>query len=423
LSDKKIKILTLSDHPLLPSGVGTQTKYIIQTLLDTGKFQVLSLGGAIKHPDYTPTKTEDYGDDWIIVPVDGYGNQEQIRQYLNNYKPDILYFMTDPRFYDWLWQMEDEIRENIPMIYYHVWDNYPAPIYNKPWYKSNDFIATISKVTSNNVREVCPEVEERYIPHSVNTEIFQNLEHHSDGKKVVRDAKEENSALKGKFLFFWNNRNARRKQSGTLIFWFKKFLDKVGHDKACLLMHTDINDPNGQPLEYLTQHLGLTNGQVIFSKSKVSPEQLSVMYNMADCTINIADAEGFGLGTLESLSCETPIIVNMTGGLQEQVTDGENWFGIGIEPASKAIIGSLNVPFIREDRLNEDDVVDAMYKMFSMSEEDRQKLGKAGREHVLKNYNFDTFRNTWIEVMTDLHEKHGSWETRKNYKKWELLEV
>ena len=423
MSDKKIKILTISDHPLLPSGVGTQTKYIIQALLITGKFQVLSMGGAIKHPDYSPTKTEDYGDDWVIIPVDGYGNQEQIRQYLNSYKPDILYFMTDPRFYDWLWHMEDEVRENVPMIYYHVWDNYPAPLFNKPWYKSNDFIATISKVTSNNVKEVCPEVEERYIPHSVDTDTFQNLDKHPDGKKVVRDAKEENPATKGKFIFFWNNRNARRKQSGTLIYWFKKFLDKVGHDKACLIMHTDINDPNGQPLEYITQHLGLTNGQVIFSKNKVAPQQLSVMYNMADCTVNIADAEGFGLGTLESLACETPIIVNMTGGLQEQVTDGENWFGIGIEPASKAIIGSLSVPYIREDRLNEDDVVDAMYKMYSMSEEERRKLGKAGREHVLKNYNFENFCDTWIEVMTELHENHGSWETRKNYQKWELLEV
>lgn len=381
------------------------------------------MGGAIKHPDYSPTKTEDYGDDWVIIPVDGYGNQEQIRQYLNSYKPDILYFMTDPRFYDWLWHMEDEVRENVPMIYYHVWDNYPAPLFNKPWYKSNDFIATISKVTSNNVKEVCPEVEERYIPHSVDTDTFQNLDKHPDGKKVVRDAKEENPATKGKFIFFWNNRNARRKQSGTLIYWFKKFLDKVGHDKACLIMHTDINDPNGQPLEYITQHLGLTNGQVIFSKNKVAPQQLSVMYNMADCTVNIADAEGFGLGTLESLACETPIIVNMTGGLQEQVTDGENWFGIGIEPASKAIIGSLSVPYIREDRLNEDDVVDAMYKMYSMSEEERRKLGKAGREHVLKNYNFENFCDTWIEVMTELHENHGSWETRKNYQKWELLEV
>lgn len=423
LSNKKIKVLTLSDHPLLPSGVGTQTKYIIESLLKSGKFQVLSLGGAIQHPDYTPSKTEEYGDDWIIMPVDGYGSAESIRQSLNSFKPDILYFMTDPRFYEWLWQLEDEIRENVPMVYYHVWDNYPAPVFNKPWYESNDFIATISKVTSNNVREVAPNVTERYVPHAVNTDIFRNIKKDAEGQNIVNQARQDNPIVKDKFMFFWNNRNARRKQSGTLLFWFKKFLDKVGHDKACLMMHTEVNDPNGQPLEYLANYLGIDKGQVVFSKQKVSPEQLSVMYNMADCTINIADAEGFGLGTLESLSCETPIIVSMTGGLQEQVTDGENWFGVGIEPASKAIIGSLTVPFIREDRLNQDDVVDAMYKIYSMSKEERQKLGANGRQHVLKNYNFENFCNTWVELMTDIHETHGSWETRKNHKKWELLEL
>ena len=60
------------------------------------------------------------------------------------------------------------------------------------------------------------------------------------------------------------------------------------------------------------------------------------MYNMADCTINISDAEGFGLGTLESLSCETPIIVTMTGGLQEQVTDGESWFWVWSEAGKQS---------------------------------------------------------------------------------------
>jgi glycosyltransferase involved in cell wall biosynthesis len=408
---------------MLPSGVGTQTKYVIEALLRTGKFQVMSLGGAIQHPNYTPTKTEEFGDDWIIIPVDGYGNDQQIRQVLHQFKPDILYFMTDPRFYEWLWNMEDEIRENVPMVYYHVWDNYPAPVFNKPWYDSNDFIATISKVTSNVVREVTKDVEERYVPHSVNTECFQNLNKTPDGKKMLRDAIEDNTALQDKFKFFWNNRNARRKQSGTLMFWFRKFLDKVGDDKAVLIMHTEVNDPNGQPLEFLAQQLNLNKGQVVFSKNKVPPEQLAVMYNLADCTINIADAEGFGLGTLESLACETPIIVTMTGGLQEQVTDGENWFGIGIEPASKSVIGSLTVPYIREDRLNEDDVVDAMYKMYSMSKEERQKLGEAGREHVLKNYNFETFKESWVEIMTHIHEKYGSWENRKNHKKWELLEI
>ncbi len=41
---------------------------------------------------------------------------------------------------------------------------------------------------------------------------------------------------------------------------------------------------------------------------------------------------------LESLSCGTPIIVNMTGGLQEQVTDGENWFGVGIRSRHQKLL-------------------------------------------------------------------------------------
>ena len=51
----KIKILTISDMPLSPSGVGTQTKYVIESLLKTGKYQVISLGGAIKHPSRLQT--------------------------------------------------------------------------------------------------------------------------------------------------------------------------------------------------------------------------------------------------------------------------------------------------------------------------------------------------------------------------------
>ena len=56
--NKKIKILTLGDMPLSPSGVGTQTKYIVEALLKTGRYKVVSLGGAIKHPNYNPMKVE-----------------------------------------------------------------------------------------------------------------------------------------------------------------------------------------------------------------------------------------------------------------------------------------------------------------------------------------------------------------------------
>ena len=417
---KKIKILTLGDHPLLPSGVGIQSRYIIEALLNSGKFQVVSLGGAITHPNYDPSQTKEYGEDWTIFPVDGYGDKDRVRSILRYEKPDILWFMTDPRYWEWLWMCENEIRPLVPMVYYHVWDNYPYPKFNKDWYESTDVIATISKVTSDIVQNVTPDVWEQYIPHSVDTNVFKNI---PKTDKLVKDLKDGNKLIGDKFIFFWNNRNARRKQSGTLMYWFKEFLDQVGHDKATLIMHTDPNDVHGQDLVSIIHDQGLDNGQVQLSTDKLPPEHLAVMYNMADVTVNISDAEGFGLATLESLACETPILVNMTGGLQEQVTDGESWFGVGVQPASKAIIGSQNVPYIYEDRLNKQDFLDALHKIYNMPERERQELGKAGRNHVLTNYNFDDYGDKWVELMLSVHEKYGSWGTRKGYKSWEIVEL
>ena len=419
MENKKIKVLVLSDHPLSPSGVGTQTKYMIESCLKTEKFQFICLGGAMKHHDYSPVKVEPYGEDFIVIPIDGYGNHDMVRSILRTHKPDILWFMTDPRFFTWLWEIENEIRSCVPMVYYHVWDNYPYPDYNSKYYNSTDVVTTISKVTYDIVKNVAPDVECHYLPHAVNGDIFKPLK-----KEEYEDFIEEAlPQLKDKFVFFWNNRNARRKQSGSLIFWFKKFLDAVGHDKAVLLMHTNPQDDHGQDLNHIVRNLGLIEGEVIFSTTPVHPEVLAKIYNFADCTINISDAEGFGLATLESLSCGTPIIVNMTGGLQEQVTDGEDWFGIGLEPISKAIIGSQAVPYIYEDRLSEEDVVNAMIKMYKMKKAERNKLGKLGCKHVKKNYNFDTFNEKWPKLLLDIHERFGSWENRKNYNAWHLLEV
>ena len=420
MTEEKIKIFTLSDHPLSPSGVGTQSKYIIEALLKTGKFKVLSFGGAISHQDYNPVKTEEYGDDWIIFPIDGYGNHDSVRSLIRTERPDILWFMTDPRFWGWLWHIEDEIRPLMPMVYYHVWDNYPYPMFNKKFYDSNDFIATISKVTYDIVTTVAPDVECKYIPHAVNPEIFKPIPE-EDAVGFRKETLGEDSLEKT--IFFWNNRNARRKQSGSVIWWFKEFLDIVGKDSASLIMHTDVGDQHGQDLQAIINELGLTDGEVMFSQQKVPPENLAMLYNMCDCTINISDAEGFGLGTLESLSCETPVIVNMTGGLQEQVTDGKEWFGVGIEPSSKAVIGSQEVPYIYEDRISKEDFVNALVKIHNMSKEEQKELGKKGKEHLNKNYNFEQFGQTWVDTMLKIHEERGSWNNRKNYKGWRLKEV
>lgn len=416
----KKKILVIADSPLVPSGVGTQTKYMIEALLKTQRYSFLCLAGAIKHADYRISKVEPWKEDWMIKPVDGYGDQNTIRTVLRDYKPDALWFMTDPRFYTWLWDIENEVRKNIPMIYYHVWDNYPYPKYNRKFYLSNDMVCTISKVTQDIVETVAPEVDSLRVPHSVDTSIFRNKRKETESTQFRNAIIKDN---KDKIIFFWNNRNARRKQSGTLIWWFKEFLDEIGHDKACLIMHTEPSDPHGQDLFSIMEELNLSDNQVLFSTDKIEPEKLSSLYSAVDCTINISDAEGFGLATLESLACETPIIVSMTGGLQEQVTNGEQWFGFGIEPSSKSIIGSQDVPYIYEDRISKEDFLDSMRKFISLSKEERQELGKLGRQHVLNEYGFDKYEKLWVETMDNLLENHGSWKTRKNYKPWSFEEI
>jgi glycosyltransferase involved in cell wall biosynthesis len=441
---EKIKILTIGDHPLSPSGVGIQSKYVITALLETGKFSVYSMAGALKHEKYATIKTKEFGDDWLIQPVDGYGNADTVRSIVRFYKPDIIWFMTDPRFYGWLWEIENEIRPQCPLVYYHVWDNFPHPDFNKVWYDSTDVIASISKLTSNIVRTVSPNVDEVYIPHAVPTDTFL--------KRSEYDVKQFRNNKIGIdddcFMIFWSNRNARRKQSGSLMFWYKQFLDELekkhGHRNAMLFMHTEPTDPNGQNLYAIATKLGIdVEKKILFSRDKMSPEDLSMVYTCADCSISVSDAEGFGLFTFESLACETPIIVTMTGGLQEQVTlQGEVShehvlsrndkhagtfieydFGIGLEPSSKAIIGSQQVPWIYEDRLNDKQVVDALMQMYEYGPEKRAEIGAKGRQHVLDNYSFTSFRQSWVDLMERVYKEHGSYENRKGYKGWELIAI
>tara|TARA_R100000008_G_scaffold372_2_gene341 strand:- start:31049 stop:32335 length:1287 start_codon:yes stop_codon:yes gene_type:complete len=426
---RKKKILVISDHPLSPSGVGTQTKNFCEALLKTGRYKFVCLGGAIKHNSYEPITIDPWGSNFIVYPVNGYGTHEIVRSTIQKEKPDALWFMTDPRFYVWLWEIENEIRANIPMIYYHVWDNFPYPQFNNKYYSSTDEIVAISKVTDEIIKNVTPDSHCCYIPHAVNSSIFHKLKDPTR-KTMAQDLKEKvlSSASPelinpNKKIFFWNNRNARRKQSGTLVWWFKEFLDEVGHDKACLLMHTDPRDQHGQDLPHIIEHLGVDKGQIFISSEKVDQDRLADMYNIADFTINISDAEGFGLATLESLSCGTPIIVNMTGGLQEQVTNGKEWFGWGIEPASKVVIGSLQVPYIYEDRISKEDFISVMKKAINVSSKAYKKMSEGGMKHVKDNYNFDNFETKWIETMDDVIERHGSWQTRKNYARWRLKEV
>ena len=58
-----------------------------------------------------------------------------------------------------------------------------------------------------------------------------------------------------------------------------------------------------------------------------------------------------------------------------------------------------------------------------MNSKTYKKMSVKGREHVMKNYNFEDYEKNWVKVIDEMMEKHGSWENRKGYKRWHLMEV
>jgi len=147
--DKK-KVIILSDHALSTSGVGTQTRHLVQGLLEKNKWSFRQFGAALKHIDYD---TVVVNEDFIIKPIDGFGDRDLIRITLATEKPDVLFIFTDPRFFIWLFEMEDEVHQMCPIVWWHVWDNYPYPKYNSVLYESTDMINCHSFLTYEMIKE------------------------------------------------------------------------------------------------------------------------------------------------------------------------------------------------------------------------------------------------------------------------------
>ncbi len=419
----KKKILLLSDDLRMTSGVATMSKEIVMGTLH--KYDWVQLGSAVRHPEVG--KIVDCNDDvrnrtgiedanLTIIPSNGYGDIVTLRKLIKDYKPDAILHFTDPHYWQWLYDNEHEIRQQCPILYYHIWDNLPDPQYNRDYYESCDWIGCISKQTYGITHRVGKRTDKptfkpledwqiSYVPHGINPDVFKPLD--------VDLTEIRNNVFGGRtfdFILFYNNRNIRRKQPSDVIHAFKLFCDnlpKVMADKCLLLMHTSPIDENGTDLLAVKEAI-CPDYQVLFTNTKLEQDKLNELYNIVDCTINIANNEGFGLTTAESLMAGTPIIVNVTGGLQDQCGfnfTADDYISIGSlhnKNKSKHLVqegdwvvpvwsvannlnGSVPTPYIFDDRVNADDVAKSIMAVYDWGREGRKERGLKGREFAIEN--------------------------------------
>jgi glycosyltransferase involved in cell wall biosynthesis len=418
----KPRILLLSDDLRMTSGIATMSREIVMGTVD--RFNWVQLGAGINHNEFgkfvdvnedVRQKTGVLDAELKIIPYNSYGDIGMIRKLLKEFKIDAILHFTDPHYWQWLYDAEHEIRQQVPILYYHIWDNVPDPTYNKDYYESCDWLGCISKLTygivnrvgkmEDGIRKPLEDWQISYVPHGINENVFKPLEDKEliDTKKELFGDKEYN------FVLFYNNRNIRRKQPSDVIESFKKFCDKLTKEqseKCVLLMHTAPIDNNGTDL-YAVKDKICPDYDVVFSTKKIESNILNKLYNIADCTINIANNEGFGLGTAESIMVGTPIIVNVTGGLQDQcgfdftaddyikiktLSNKDIWGGTPygpwvkpVWPSAININGSPLTPYIYDDRVNNNEVADAITEMYLLGKEKRKENGLVGRKWAIKN--------------------------------------
>ena len=458
----KKKIILFSDDCRMTSGVGVMSLEMIRQTCH--EYDWIQAGGAIKHPEEGKLfncsddlrKTTGVEDANLIVhPISGYGTDVLVRELMQHYNPDAIIIYTDPRFWRFMFDMSHEIRSKIPILYYNIWDDFPYPMWNEPFYESVDCLMNITKQTWNIVRNVRKNVpvkdwQNTLVPHGINEEVFFPIDSKdTESHDKLTKWKDGNIRNKNtKFVVLWNNRNIRRKLPGDVVMAYKHFLDKLSEEerKDCLLiMKTAPVDNNGTDLVEVVKH-NCTDAEVMFIPQRLDEHEMNILYNVADVTINIASNEGFGLGTAESLMAGTPIVVNVTGGLQDQCgfrkEDGKlltkedyttEWdsnhdgkykdHGEWVKPvwpACRSLQGSPPTPYIFDDRPKWEDAGDMLYEWYETSHEDREKAGQAGREYYLREDTMLSAKHMGNAVIKSANECWDNWEPVKQFQVYEV---
>lgn len=452
--EERKNILLLCDDIRMHSGVATMAKEIV--VGTAHKYNWFNLGAALKHPeegkilDLSQSINTIRGIDDAdvkVMPNTGYGDAQKIRKLLKEKKFDAIFIFTDPRYWVWLFEIEREIRSQIPIYWLNIWDNYPAPMYNKDFYNSVDLLMAISKQTKNINEMVLGEDAKnkviKYVPHGIDEkQFFPIREGHEHYDKLVEFRKGTVPNPDVEFIVFFNSRNIHRKRPGDTVLAYKMFCDMIGEEaakKCALIMHTQPSDPNGTDLRAVKEALCDPNYvNIYFSGKKIDSAQMNLLYNIADVTMLISSNEGWGLSLTESMMSGTMIIPNVTGGMQDQCRfeDGEGkWidfspeflsnhrktveqcgeWAVPVFPSNISLAGSPATPYIFDDRCSPEDAANAILEVYNLSKEERDRRGQAGHDWAVSEESQMSAKNMCQNIIDSMEEAFEKFTPRPTF--------
>ena len=241
----------------------------------------------------------------------------------------------------------------------------------------------------------------QYCPHGIDSDIFKPIE--KTNPQLIEFRSKIFNGKDYKFVILYNSRNVQRKRTSNIVLAYRQFCDnilKVETEQCVLILHTELLQDAGTNLIAIKEAF-CPDYNIIFSPGKFSPNDMNLMYNVADVTVNVSSNEGFGLSIAESIMCGTPVIAAVTGGLQDQIgqiTDdnkpvefdanfGSNNIGrykkcgswaYPVWPVTRCVQGSIPTPYIFDDLTKWEDTANGIMYWYLMDSNKRELCGTEG---------------------------------------------
>ncbi len=163
----------------------------------------------------------------------------------------------------------------------------------------------------------------------------------------------------------------------------------------------------------IATHLGIEKN-VIYTTNTISRSFMPYLFGACDIYAAPSRLEGFGMPQVEAGACGKPVISLKAMGMLDTLVQGETAFLAEI--AQKIVVNEVmlgvesgfedkrkvkfDIPRTVDYRANVQDI--AKYLKILMSDADlRDKMGKAGRERVVENFDYRVVAKRFVQIMQD----------------------
>ena len=148
----------------------------------------------------------------------------------------------------------------------------------------------------------------------------------------------------------------------------------------------------------------------------------------------------------EALLTGTPIIANVTGGMQDQMRFEDkngDWidfdanipsnhtgaykkhgkWAFPVFPNNRSLVGSPPTPYIWDDRCRPEDATEQIMKLYKTNSDKREKLGRAGYKWAVSNEAGFTSKHMANRVIFNIEKLFDTWTPRESYEFIDVFEV